>query len=81
MWPSVAVHAERAGDFIGVWWVTRIPEASDHNEPLFPVWAPERSHASDLNLLGTLLNGSLKVLRVIVLAPKNNNILQSAADE
>ena len=81
MWPRVAVRAERAGDLIGVWWVARISEADDHNESLFPIWAPERGHASELYFLGALLDGSLKVLRVVVLASKNNDIFQSATDE
>ncbi len=75
------MHAERAGDLIGVWWVSRIPEADDHNESLFPIWPSERGYASDLYFLGALLNGNLKVLRVVVLASEDNDIFQSATDE
>jgi hypothetical protein len=81
MWPGVAVHAERAGNLIGVWWVTRIPEAGDHYESLFPIWATERGHTSDLYFTGAILDGGLKILGIVVLASENDEIFQSAADE
>ena len=81
MWPGVAVRAERARNLVGVWRVARILEADDHNEPLLPIWAPERGHTSELYFLGALLDGSLKVLGVVVLASKNNDIFQSATNE
>jgi hypothetical protein len=81
VWPGVAVHAERTGDVIGVWWVAGIPEGGDHHESLFPVWATERGHTSGLYFIRTIFDGGLKILRIVVLAPDDNEVLQSAADE
>src|SRR6516162_6463267 len=80
VWPGVAVGAEGAGDLIGLWRVSLVPEANDHDESLFPVRAPERGYAAGLDLPGTLFDGSLKVLWIVVLAPEDDDVLQPAAD-
>src|SRR5574340_192561 len=81
VWPGITVDAEGAGDLIGLWRVPLVPEADDHDESLFPIRAPERGYAAGLDLLGTLFDGSLKVLWVVVLAPEDDDVLQPPADE
>jgi hypothetical protein len=64
-----------------MWWVGRISEAGNDDQPFFLVGAPERGHAAEMYFIRTVLDGCLKVLRIVVLASKDDDIFQPATDE